>query len=319
MNLMTRLKALLLLLVSSVALSGCDFNVYELPLPGGTDVGEDPIEVTVMFADVLDLVPKSTVKVNDVSVGMVTDVNLKGYVAEVKLELRNDVSLPENTVAELRQTSLLGEKFVSLGPPEDEEPTGTLETDDVIPMERTGRNPEVEEVLGALSLLLNGGGVGQLQTITRELNFALEGREDAAKSAFRQIEELMAQLDENKGDIVNAIEALNRLALSTKEQLGSIDAALEELPSALEHHRPAACRPGQDAAVAQRARRRRRARDQGVQGRHDRVVPPALADPDRARQHRRQLREGLPRVPDLPVRGRGRRSRPAGRPQPAHG
>jgi phospholipid/cholesterol/gamma-HCH transport system substrate-binding protein len=43
----------------------------------------------------------------------------------------------------------------------------------------------------------------------------------------------MTQLDANKGDIVNAIEALNRLAISVNDQTDSIDAALEELPSAL--------------------------------------------------------------------------------------
>jgi phospholipid/cholesterol/gamma-HCH transport system substrate-binding protein len=75
--------------------------------------------------------------------------------------------------------------------------------------------------------------VGQLQTITRELNLALEGREDAARSVFRQIEELMGQLDQNKGAIVDAIESLNRLAISAKEQIPTIDATLEELPSAL--------------------------------------------------------------------------------------
>ena len=58
--------------------------------------------------------PKSTVKVNDVSVGKVTDIDLDGYVADVTLELRDDTELPDNAVAELRQTSLLGEKFVSL-------------------------------------------------------------------------------------------------------------------------------------------------------------------------------------------------------------
>ena len=36
----------------------------------------------------------------------------------VTLELRNDVELPANAVAEIRQTSLLGEKFVALGPPD---------------------------------------------------------------------------------------------------------------------------------------------------------------------------------------------------------
>ena len=231
---MRQLKAFLLMIVASVALSGCDFDVYSMPLPGGTDLGDDPITVDVMFADVLDLVPKSTVKVNDVSVGQVTDIELEGQVARVSLALQNDVELPDNAIAELRQTSLLGEKFVSLGPPEEGASSEPLESGDVIPLESSGRNPEVEEVLGALSLLLNGGGVAQLKTIASELNLALEGREDSARSVLRQIEILMGQLDENKADIVNAIEALNRLAISVNDQQGTIEATLDELPSALD-------------------------------------------------------------------------------------
>src|SRR5688500_1572818 len=38
----------------------------------------------------------------------------------------------------------------------------------------------------------------------------------------------------NKSDIVDAIESLNRLAVTAKDQQSSIDAALEELPSALD-------------------------------------------------------------------------------------
>jgi phospholipid/cholesterol/gamma-HCH transport system substrate-binding protein len=230
---MHRFKASLLLVVASVLLSGCDFDVYQLPLPGGTDVGDNPMTVTVMFEDVLDLVPKSTVKVNDVSVGNVSNVQLDGYVAEVTLELQEGVELPDDAIAQIRQTSLLGEKFVSLSPPPEGGSSELLESGDVIPLERSGRNPEVEEVLGALSLLLNGGGIGQLQTINRELNLALEGREDSARSVFRQIEELMGQFDRHKADIVDAIESLNRLAIATKAQLPTIDATLEELPSAL--------------------------------------------------------------------------------------
>lgn len=220
-------------LVGSVVLSGCDFDVYELPLPGGTDVGENAMTVTVQFEDVLDLVPQSSVKVNDVSVGKVTDVRLDGYTAEVTLELRNDVKLPDNALAEIRQTSLLGEKFVSLSAP----PTGAsdepLGDGDTIKLTDSGRNPEVEEVLGALSLLLNGGGVAQLKTITQELNKALTGREDAARSVLSQIETFTGTLDDNKADIVDAIEALDRLAEETREQQGDINSALDELPSAL--------------------------------------------------------------------------------------
>lgn len=228
-----RLRAATAVLAGSLVLTGCDFDVYQLPLPGGADVGDDPITVTVEFEDVLDLVPKSSVKVADVTVGQVTDVDLKGYTAEVTLELRNDTGLPDNANALIRQTSLLGEKFVSLEAPSNpsDEPLGEGDT---IPLERTSRNPEVEEVLGALSLLLNGGGVAQLKTITSELNLALEGREDSAKSVLTQIESLMSQLDDRKADIVNAIESLNRLALGAREHQDSIDLALEELPSALD-------------------------------------------------------------------------------------
>ena len=230
---MRRLKLLLALLAGSLMLSGCNFDVYKLPLPGGTDVGDNPITVHVMFRDVLDLVPKSTVKVNDVSVGQVTDIELDGYTADVTLQMRGDTKLPDNAIATIRQTSLLGEKFVSLEPPPEGASSNPLKTGDVIPLDHTGRNPEVEEVLGALSLLLNGGGVAQLKTIAHELNQALAGREDSARSVLTQIETLMSQLDKNKADIVHAIDSLNNLAVSVHKQEGSIDSALEQLPSAL--------------------------------------------------------------------------------------
>lgn len=229
-----RLRAGVALLAGTLLLSGCEFDVYQLPLPGGADVGEDPIEVTVEFEDVLDLVPKSSVKVSDVTVGQVTDIDLEGYHAVVTMELKNDTGLPDNAVATIRQTSLLGEKFVSLAPPETGVSDDLLGDGDDIPLESTGRNPEVEEVLGALSLLLNGGGVAQLKTIANELNLALEGREDSAKSVLRQVESLVGQLDDHKADIVRAIESLNQLALGAREHMDSIDNALEQLPSALD-------------------------------------------------------------------------------------
>ena len=86
MSLRTRMaKAAALVMVGALALSGCDFNVYSLPLPGGADLGDDPYAVTVEFNDVLDLVPQSAVKVDDVTVGRVEDISLDGYTAEVTL------------------------------------------------------------------------------------------------------------------------------------------------------------------------------------------------------------------------------------------
>lgn len=229
-----KLAAGIAMLLGAGLLSGCDFDVYQLPLPGGTDTGDNPMTVTVEFRDVLDLVPQSSVKVNEVNVGQVTDIELVDQLAEVTVELQGETELPANAIAEIRQTSLLGEKFVSLGAPESGAGLGELEDGATITVDRTSRNSEVEEVLGALSLVLNGGGVAQLKTISSELNLALEGREDAAKSVLTQIDLLTGQLDENRGDIVDAIDSLDRLAVSARQQQGSINAALDELPSALE-------------------------------------------------------------------------------------
>lgn len=218
---------------SAVLLSGCEFAVYDLPLPGGADLGDNPYEVTVQFRDVLDLVPQSTVKVDDVSVGIVDDVQLDGYTAEVTLLLNDSVELPDNAEATIRQTSLLGEKFVSLAPPATNPSDDMLSDGDVIKLEDTGRNVEVEEVLGALSLVLNGGGVAQLKTISKELTAIFEGREGTVKSVLEQIRVFMSQLDGSKDQIVRAIEQVNSLAISLNGETDTLDLALKELPSAI--------------------------------------------------------------------------------------
>ena len=88
-------------------------------------------------------------------------------------------------------------------------------------------------MLGALSLLLNGGGVAQLKTITEELNNALDGREGTVKSVLRQLRTLMSQLDDGKAEIVTALERVNSLSISLNEHTDDLDLALEELPSAI--------------------------------------------------------------------------------------
>ena len=226
-------RMVLLMVVGALTLSGCDFSVYSLPLPGGAKLGDNPYTIKVEFRDVLDLVPQSSVKVDDVTVGRVDDIKVEGYHAEVTLKLRRSVKLPDNAVAKIRQTSLLGEKFVSLSPPDTGASDGRLGNGDVIPLSRSSRNPEVEEVLGALSLLLNGGGVAQLKMISTELNKALDGRESDVKSVLSQLKVFMGQLDTNKDQIVRAIESLNRLAIAINKQKPSITLALDKLPRAV--------------------------------------------------------------------------------------
>ncbi|MEU4190931.1 MCE family protein [Kribbella sp. NPDC026611] len=221
-------------LALAMLLTGCDFSVYSLPLPGGAKIKGPSYTVTVEFADVLDLVPKSSVKVDDVTVGTVQKVWLDGYVAKVRIKLPQSLELPDNEHATIRQTSLLGEKFVSLtGPAGSEQPRGKLTNGEVIPLSRTTSNVEVEEVLSALSLLLNGGGVAQLQIITQELNKALTGNEPAIRSVLTQLNVFVGTLDQNKQRIITAITAVDKLAKQLNAQKATLATAIDSLPKSI--------------------------------------------------------------------------------------
>lgn len=197
----------------------------------GCTVNTAGFTVTAEFDDVLDLVPRAAVKVNDVTVGTVEEITLRDWTAVVKLRVDRGVKLPDNATAAIRQSSLLGEKFVALSAPSD--PAGELSDGDLIPLERTKRSAEVEEVLAALGMILNGSGLANLKTINHEVAQALAGREEEAKDALRQLDQFIAGLDEQKGDIVRAIDALDRLSARLAEQRETIGAAVEALDPGL--------------------------------------------------------------------------------------
>ncbi|WP_432171748.1 MCE family protein [Streptomyces sp. 1222.5] len=220
--------------VGSLLLTGCEFNGwYDVPLPGGAASDGHAYHVTVDFRDVLDLVPQSAVKVDNVTVGAVEKVNLDGWHARVRLRIADSVKLPGNAVADLRQTSMLGEKYVALSPPAGTRPVGRLRDGDRIPLSRSGRNPEVEEVLSALSALLNGGGVAQLKTITVELNKALGGREDRVRSLLKQLDTFLGGLDDQRAEIVRALKGVDRLSKRLKKEKKTIALAVDTMPPAL--------------------------------------------------------------------------------------
>ncbi|MEU2429261.1 MlaD family protein [Streptomyces sp. NPDC007861] len=234
-------------------------GIQDLPLPGGADLGDRPYEISAEFADVLSLVPQSAVKVNDVAVGRVTRITLApgSWSAKVTMRINGDVRLPADAYAHLEQSSLLGEKYVQLAPPPRTPRTpktpktphppktpvsaaGPLRPGAVIPLSRTNRNPEVEEVLGALSMLLNGGGINQIRTIATELNKAIGGNEPEVASVLKRLDTLVTSLDSNKTDITAALDGVNRLSVTLavrKQQVGRVLTGLSPGLKVLEQQR----------------------------------------------------------------------------------
>jgi len=165
--------------------------------------------------------------VDDVTVGEVTGVERVGWHAKVTMRVKNNVDLPDNAIADIRQVSLLGEKYVALEPPKDKAPTGRLSDGEKSDLADTGRNPEVEEVLGALSFLLSGGGVAQLGTITHELNQVMDGRTDRLRHLLGSLESVVGTIDDQKEDILNAMESIAHLTETLNAEKKSITGALD--------------------------------------------------------------------------------------------
>jgi len=221
--------------VAAVSLTGCGFHgIYSLPLPGAAGTGSNTYTIKVEFRDVLDLVPYSAVKVNGATMGHVKSISVKNGHAEVVCQVDDAAHLPRNAVAAVSETSLLGEKYVELEPPKTVPRQGNLQTCDTIPLAATSTDASVEEVLGALSALLNGGGVAQINTITREANTALDGRTGVARDLLHQMQVFATGLNVQKAQIVRAIEGVDNLTKTVKAQEQTLISAIDHVPPALQ-------------------------------------------------------------------------------------
>jgi phospholipid/cholesterol/gamma-HCH transport system substrate-binding protein len=226
--------------VTAVCLAGCGsggFNgIYSIPLPGGANLGPHPYQVTAEFSNVVDLVPQSSVKVNDVSVGRVTRIYLppRSWTARVTMLISGSVHLPANAIAQVQQSSLLGEQYVGLSAPPGIPPVGRLANGALIPLGRTTTNATVEQVFGALSLLLNDGGLAQLHTITTQLDAALAGNEPQIRSLLGQIAVLIGNLNSHRRDIISALDGLDSLSATLRARDRQIGHVLDHLTPGLQ-------------------------------------------------------------------------------------
>ncbi|GAB1813101.1 Mce family lipoprotein LprM [Mycobacterium sp. MUNTM1] len=216
------------------ALSGCGFKgLNSVALPGTKGGDSSAYTVQAQMPDVQNLQQNSRVRVNDVTVGNVTNIELQGWHALVTMTIDGDVDLPANATATLGQTSLLGSVHVELAPPAGAAPKGKLTNGSVIPLSSAGAYPSTERTLAAVSLLLNGGGLGQLQDITKTLSTAFSGREQDLRNLLGQLDKFVGYLNDQKHDIIAATDSLNKLVGQFADQKPIVDKALKTIPEAL--------------------------------------------------------------------------------------
>lgn len=221
-------------LAAALASTACGADgLGELPLPLRAGTGDGSYQVTVDLTEIANLVPNAEVLVNDVPVGSVTDMEVVDWHARLTVSLDGDVVLPANATARVAQKSLLGAEYLELAAPVTEPAQGTLADGDVIPLARTSRYPETEELLGALSVVLNGSGLQQVRTITTELNAVFDGRQTDVRALVGNLQTFVGGLDAQRDDIVRAIDALDRFSATVNRDNETLAAGLDTVPDAL--------------------------------------------------------------------------------------
>jgi phospholipid/cholesterol/gamma-HCH transport system substrate-binding protein len=228
------LIAVALALLVVAALSGCGWHgLNTLPLPGTAGGGPGSFTIQAQLPNVTNLQPNSRVRVGDVTVGNVTKVEMQGWHALLTITLDHDVDLPANATVKLGQTSLFGSLHVELAPPTNAAPQGKLHDGSLIPLAAATTYPSTEQTLAAISLVLNGGGVGQVQDITEALSTAFAGRADDLRSLITQLDKYVGYLNDQKDDIIAAADSLNNLVSQIAAQKPVLDKALKNIPDAL--------------------------------------------------------------------------------------
>jgi phospholipid/cholesterol/gamma-HCH transport system substrate-binding protein len=143
------------------------------------------------------------------------------------------VNLPANSTVTLAQTSLLATLHLELARPVGVPAQGRLANGSVIPLSAAGAYPNNEQTLAMVSMLLNGGGLGQLQDVTQAFGTAFAGHGQDLRNLLEQLTKFVGYLNDQKGDIIAATDSLNQLVGKFAAQKPVVDKALQTIPQAL--------------------------------------------------------------------------------------
>ena len=222
-------------LLAAVVLTSCTWRgIANVPLPFGRGTGTNRMTIYVQMPDTLALNTNSRVRVADVWVGTVRDIRLKNWVATLTLGVDPTVKLPANATAKIGQTSLLGTQHVELAAPDNPSPQ-PLKSGDTIGLMNSSAYPTVERTLASVAVILNGGGIPNLDVIQTEILNALDGHVDQVREFLRRLDTFTAELNRQRGDLTRAIDSTNQLLTIIANHNDTLDRVLTDIPPLIQH------------------------------------------------------------------------------------
>jgi phospholipid/cholesterol/gamma-HCH transport system substrate-binding protein len=215
--------------------TGCAFQgINSLSLPGTVGRGRSSQIFHVELANVGTMESNSPVMMDDVVIGSVGKMTVRGWHADAEIAVRPDVPVPANVLATVGQTSLLGSVHLELNPPIGQPPTGELKSGATIPLNKSSTYPSTEQTLSSLAVIVNSGGLGQIADVIHNSGVALSGREHEVRDLLTRLDTFAGTLDEQRGNIVASIHGLDRAVGMFAAHRDVLAEALRKLPPALD-------------------------------------------------------------------------------------
>jgi phospholipid/cholesterol/gamma-HCH transport system substrate-binding protein len=229
------LVLLVAFLLAPVVLTSCSWRgIANVPLPIGRGTGSNHMTIYVQMPDTLALNTNSRVRVADVWVGTVRDISLKNWIATLTLNLDPTVKLPANATAKVGQTSLLGTQHVELAAPPNPSPQ-LLKSGDTIPLKNSSAYPTVERTLASVAVILNGGGIPNLDAIQTEVLNILDGHVDQVREFLKRLDTFTAELNRQRDELTRAIDSTNQLLTIVANRNDTLDRVLTDIPPLIQH------------------------------------------------------------------------------------
>ncbi|OBK91100.1 mammalian cell entry protein [Mycolicibacter sinensis] len=207
-------------------LAGCSTGLDRLPLPAPVAGGQS-YALTAVFSDALNLPAKAKVKLYGAEIGEVDSIAAQDFTAHVNMRIRADVPLQVGVSAELRSATPLGDVFVQITPdPRQATGAGLLHDGDTIPLKSTAAAPTIEDLLGSMTLLINGGAVRHLVSILNGAGQAVGGRGEQVGTLLRQSSDLLSRMTARSAQLDAALRRTSELAATMSARRATLDESL---------------------------------------------------------------------------------------------
>ena len=253
-----RLRAAMIVALVAAMLTACGYSgISSLPVPGAAGTANGSYRIRAEIPNAAGLVNNAPVLMNDVTVGSIGKISVNNWHAALDIRLDPGVRVPRGSHVMVGATSVLGSVHLEIVAPE-QGGAGYLRAGDEIPLPACPPSsnlaapqgkaipdvtsaqqvpgcsyPTTEQVLSALSVVLNGGGVAQFGDVVHEMSAVFNGHQKSLRALTPRLNTLVGDLDRQKSSIIAAMVGLDRMTGVINAQAPTVEKALTDGPRIL--------------------------------------------------------------------------------------